>query len=110
MKAQEAFKLAKSAEGYRKKVNEILKQIEEAAMEEKMELFVLIDTVEYNMPIPPLSNEMKFVKDSLEKLGYEISIDTKGESYVPRGLSDDYGEGPKYENYGMYISWDMEAF
>lgn len=110
MKAQEAFKLAKAANEYRKKVDEILSQIKDSAMEEKMELFVYVDDVEHNMQIPPLSDETKFVKNALEKLDYEVSIDTKGESYVPRGLSDDYGEGPKYEKYGMYISWDMKAF
>lgn len=41
----------------------------------------------------------------LTELGYKASWVTDGDPYVPRGLADDYGEGPAYINVGIHISW-----
>ena len=41
----------------------------------------------------------------LTELGYKASWVAEGGPYVPRGLADDYGEGPAYINVGIYISW-----
>ena len=42
----------------------------------------------------------------LQELGYAARwLDSEGESYVPRGLADDDGNGPHYQNYGILISW-----
>ena len=41
----------------------------------------------------------------LTGLGYKVSWGTDGDPYVPRGLADDYGEGPEYTNVGIHISW-----
>ena len=41
----------------------------------------------------------------LAELGYKVSWGADGDPYVPRGLADDYGEGPKYTNMGIHISW-----
>jgi hypothetical protein len=42
----------------------------------------------------------------LTELGYVAQwIPRHGESYVPRGLADDAGEGPSYRNYGIQINW-----
>ena len=43
--------------------------------------------------------------EELKKLGYHVSIGTYGDSYVPRGLSDDEGNGPDHKNYGITIGW-----
>ena len=41
----------------------------------------------------------------LKELGYRANIEMYGERYVPRGLADDDGNGPEYENYGIQIGW-----
>ena len=41
----------------------------------------------------------------LTELGYKVKWGTDGDPYVPRGLADDYGEGPDYINVGIHISW-----
>ena len=39
-------------------------------------------------------------------LGYTVQwLESEGESYVPRGLADDAGDGPSYTNYGIRITW-----
>lgn len=45
------------------------------------------------------------VVDKLKSLGYAVSIQKYGESYVPRGLADDDGNGPAHTNYGFVIGW-----
>jgi hypothetical protein len=45
------------------------------------------------------------VVEKLKELGYRAEIKLYGESYVPRGLADDDGNGPSHENYGIHISW-----
>ena len=44
--------------------------------------------------------------DKLKALGYVVTWQgAYGESYVPRGLADDDGNGPKHINYGMTVGW-----
>lgn len=44
--------------------------------------------------------------EKLRALGYTVQwLDSEGESYVPRGLADDDGNGPSYTNYGIRITW-----
>jgi len=47
----------------------------------------------------------KAVVDKLKELGYRAEIKLYGESYVPRGLADDDGNGPSHQNYGIQIIW-----
>lgn len=44
--------------------------------------------------------------EKLRELGYTVQwVETEGESYVPRGLADDDGNGPSHTNYGIVITW-----
>ena len=45
------------------------------------------------------------VVETLKELGYVVSIEQDGASYVPRGMADDEGDGPEYTNYGFHIGW-----
>lgn len=47
----------------------------------------------------------KAAVEKLVALGYTAKIVKYGESYVPRGLADDDGNGPFYTNYGIQIEW-----
>jgi len=47
----------------------------------------------------------KAVVWKLKELGYRAEIKLDGDWYVPRGLADDDGNGPKHINYGIQISW-----
>jgi hypothetical protein len=47
----------------------------------------------------------KAVVAKLKELGYRAEIKLSGDWYVPRGLADDDGNGPKHINYGIVISW-----
>lgn len=41
----------------------------------------------------------------LKELGYRATVETYGDPYVPRGLQNDMGVGPRVRNYGFLISW-----
>ena len=41
----------------------------------------------------------------LHDFGLEASWYRDNDSYVPRGLADDDGQGPAYSNYGIQIGW-----
>jgi hypothetical protein len=45
------------------------------------------------------------VVEKLKELGYHTEIKLYGDWYVPRGLADDDGNGPKHINYGIHIGW-----
>ncbi len=45
------------------------------------------------------------ILDKLKELGYTAKIENYGDSYVPRGLADDDGDGPSHRNYGIHIGW-----
>lgn len=86
----------------------ILNQIEpiiiKAATAGERSCFVYIDSIEIhrNITVTALQEQ---VLNKMQKLGYRISVAKYGSTYVPRGLSDDDGNGPKYENYGYSIHW-----
>ena len=84
----------------------IAPEIEKAAKAGKRSVFIHVGSEpaygSTKVPKVPLhtSTMMK-----LDELGYKARWVTDGGPYVPRGLADDYGEGPAYINVGIYISW-----
>ena len=86
--------------------NEVEKRITDAAKGGKRQVFIYLGSVkqfEYlDRTVTPLQ---KAVADKLKTLGYRADIKLDGESYVPRGLADDDGYGPKVQNYGIQVSW-----
>jgi hypothetical protein len=82
------------------------KKVKEAAEGGKRQVFIDMGSVrqfEYlRSTITPLQQA---VADKLKELGYRVEIKLDGESYVPRGLADDNGNGPTIQNYGIQISW-----
>lgn len=78
----------------------------EAAQSGKRDVFIHLGNVkqfEYlDRTITPLQQA---VADKLKTLGYRADIKLDGESYVPRGLADDNGNGPTIRNYGIQVSW-----
>lgn len=50
-----------------------------------------------------LTNAQIRIIEALKKLGYHAKIEKYGAPYVPRGLSDDDGNGPSHTNYGYFI-------
>jgi hypothetical protein len=47
----------------------------------------------------------KAIIAKLKELGYTAKIENYGDSYVPRGLADDDGNGLTHRNYGFIIGW-----
>jgi len=44
--------------------------------------------------------------EKLRSLGYTVQwMASVGDSYVPRALADDDGNGPAYTDYGIQITW-----
>ena len=65
-----------------------------------------IDTIETFENLSTKITPLQYgVLKKLEELGYRCSISLKGLPYVPRGLADDDGNGPKHTNYGFNIHW-----
>jgi len=54
---------------------------------------------------PKLSPLLEGVMAELKRLEYRVMYVNFGEKYVPRGLAEDDGTGPLFQNYGFTISW-----
>ena len=56
---------------------------------------------------PPLTGIQQAVIDALKQSPYSFGATwaADGDSYVPRGLADDDGHGPAYQNWCIHISW-----
>lgn len=84
----------------------IEQRVKSAAEGGKRQVFIDMGSVrqfEYlRSTITPLQQA---VADKLKELGYRVEIKLDGESYVPRGLADDNGNGPTIQNYGIVIGW-----
>jgi hypothetical protein len=80
--------------------------VKDAANGGKRQVFIDMGSVkqfEYlQSTITPLQ---KAVERRLKELGYRVEIKLDGQSYVPRGLADDLGNGPTIQNYGIVIGW-----
>jgi hypothetical protein len=81
-------------------------RVKKAAEGGKRQVFIDMGSVkqfEYlQSTVTPLQQA---VAVKLKTLGYRADIKLDGESYVPRGLADDNGNGPTIQNYGIQISW-----
>lgn len=86
--------------------HEVEKRVTDAAKGGKRFVFIDLGYVkqfEYlDRAITPLQQA---VADKLKTLGYRADIKLDGDKYVPRGLADDDGNGPKIQNYGIQVSW-----
>jgi len=45
------------------------------------------------------------IMNKLTDLGYTVKLARHGAEYVPRGLQDDDGRGPKHINWHIHIYW-----
>lgn len=81
-------------------------EIVKAARSGKRNVIIYLGSLE---PYKHLSQEVTAtntaVVNKLRDLGFSATIKLYGDSYVPRGLADDEGMGPRYTNYGIEISW-----
>lgn len=82
------------------------KEVTRAATAGKRKVFIGLGTTEYSSEVPDkITPVHRGVIETLKVLGYVVSIAQDGESYVPRGLQDDDGNGPWHTNYGFHIGW-----
>ena len=82
----------------------VLREIEKAARKGETSTEVYIDSQEAHLVIE-VSEDTKRIIDRLDSLGFQSGVNYYGSSYVPRGLADDYDEGPLYMSYGILIDW-----
>ena len=84
----------------------ITPEIEKAAKAGKRTVFIDVGSEPHYRSIKALQAPLhSSTMMKLTGLGYKVKWDTDGDPYVPRGLADDYGEGPEYTNVGIHISW-----
>lgn len=79
-------------------------QIQKAAESGKRTVFHLIDCEETwkTIEMTPFQRQ---IHDKLTELGYHVRFGRDGDPYVPRGLADDDGNGPRHTNCGFTIGW-----
>lgn len=79
-------------------------QIKKAAESDKRDVYHLIDCEETwkTIEMTPFQRQ---IHDKLVELGYQVKFGRYGDVYVPRGLADDDGNGPRHTNYGFQIGW-----
>jgi len=80
------------------------KKVKDAAESGKRFVFICLGAEPVYHNVQP-DNIQKAAMEELKKLGYKVVFQRDGESYVPRGLADDDGNGPSHTNYGIQISW-----
>ena len=108
MQANEARALTDNSDA---KANEILetqifKNIKEYAEKGKSQYIYYVDSCEISAAMPAQTVTQKMITDKLKALGYWAEWSEYGDSYIPRGLADNYdGSGPAYMNYGIIIRW-----
>ena len=78
--------------------------IVEAANTGKCNIFFHLGSEETSRAIKPTPLQSQ-VMDKLHALGYRVQFFRQGETYVPRGLADDDGNGPMHSNFGFAIHW-----
>jgi len=83
--------------------DKVLQPVKDAAMSGKRECTVHLGSNQYQPPM--ITKVVEGACFELKRLGYMVSYGFYGEEYVPRGLADDYGEGPKHRNYGITVRW-----
>jgi hypothetical protein len=81
------------------------KAIRDAATQGKQSLFHFVDGFEVWKNVDPTPLQKRIIA-KLKELGFHAvwHRDTT-HVYVPAGLADDNGDGPKYSNYGIQIGW-----
>lgn len=85
---------------------EVEKKVTDAAKGGKRQVFIYMGSVkQFEYLANTITPLQQAVADKLKTLGYRAEIKLDGESYVPRGLADDNGIGPKIQNYGIQIGW-----
>jgi hypothetical protein len=86
--------------------NKVEPVVIKAATLGKRKVFILLGSTQFSSEMrDEITPVRRSVVEALEELGYVVSIAQDGESYVPRGLADDDGDGPLYTNYGFHIGW-----
>jgi hypothetical protein len=86
--------------------NNVEQNVANAAKGGKRQVFVDMGSVEqFEYLDRTVTPSQKAVADKLKTLGYRVEIKLDGDWYVPKGLADDNGNGPKIVNYGIQISW-----
>jgi hypothetical protein len=61
----------------------------------------------YQNPVEPTAlqkNVIKFLTEAPNN--FTISFTQDGDSYIPRGLADDIGDGPSYVTWGILVKFD----
>jgi len=80
--------------------------VTDAAKSGKRFIFIFLDHLgPYDYLDRVITPLQKAVVTKLKELGYLAEIKLDGKQYVPRGLADDDGNGPKHQNYGIHIGW-----
>lgn len=104
--AKEAFSLYEQSGANLKKFldQDVEPKIKDAASRGLRKIFVDLGSCE-TWANPTIDVVHKSAFKELSSLGYTVSFGKDGVPYVPRGLSDDNGEGPRHINYGIHIGW-----
>ena len=80
--------------------------VKKAATAGKRKVYIQLGATQFSSEMSEeITHVHRGVVEKLKELDYVVSIAQDGESYVPRGLADDDGDGPSYTNYGFHISW-----
>lgn len=80
--------------------------IKNAAQEGELKVVIHIDSLESSTYLNQVVTQLhKSTVERLLDLGYTAKIGYYGDTYIPRGLINDDGDGPTYQRYGLIIGW-----
>jgi hypothetical protein len=69
------------------------------------DLYVFVE--KFKVDFEKISPVQRIIISKLQGLGFSVSFGQLGDSYIPRGLADDYDSsiGPQYANCGITVRW-----
>lgn len=83
-------------------------RIKNAANEGKSKVALYVDDLwaaeDYYAPTKPTSLQIRIIKE-LELIGYHAEFTCHGAQYVPLGMQDNDGNGPKFINHVIMVTW-----
>lgn len=104
--AEEAFQLVEGSDhALKQKLDEIDKQIREAANTGLRILKIFHNSYDCLRNIRGMPNEFRQVADELRSLKFRVAYEPHDSPYVPRGLANDDGTGQLHQNYYLVIRW-----
>lgn len=107
--AAEARQLTQQNSAKRKlMLDKVSEAIRNEALQGKSSCHIFVSGLQDAQPsyisVKPSADHL-WITQQLEAVGFKVGFGPEGSPYVPRGLADDDGKGPAYQNWTLEVFW-----